>query len=62
MKKILATFVSAIALVSAAFADGAANAYVSIDAPGASNQGGVDFAVKGGAVMVKDNVITVCAE
>ena len=47
MKKILATFVSSVALVSAAFADGAANAYVSIDAPGAKNQGGVDFAVKG---------------
>ena len=52
MKRILATFVSAVALVSAAFADGAANAYVSIDAPGARNQGGVDFAVKGDADAV----------
>ena len=47
MKKILATFVSSLALVSAAVAGEAANAYVSIDAPGASNQGGLDFAVKG---------------
>ena len=52
MKKILATIVSSLALVSAAFADGAANAYVSVDAPGARNQGGVDFAVKGGADAV----------
>ena len=47
MKKILASVVSSVALVSASFAGEAANAYVSIDAPGASNQGGVDFAVKG---------------
>ncbi len=52
MKKILATFVSSVALVSAVFADGAANAYVSIDAPGARNQGGLDFAVKGEAEAV----------
>jgi hypothetical protein len=52
MKKILASIVSSVALISAVFADGAANAYVSIDAPGASNQGGVDFAVKGGADAV----------
>ena len=48
MNKFLATFVSLFALLAAsAMAGGAANAYVSIDAPGARNQGGVDFAVKG---------------
>ncbi len=55
MKRIIASIVSASALVSASvLADGAANAYVSIDAPGARNQGGVDFAVKdsGDAVSV----------
>ena len=52
MKKILASIVSSIAFVSASFAGEAANAYVTIDAPGASNQGGVDFAVKDGGDAV----------
>lgn len=47
MKSLIVAAISSFALISAAFADGAANAYVSIDAPGAKNQGGVDFAVKG---------------
>ena len=52
MKSLIVAAFSSVALVSAAVADGAANAYVSIDAPGASNQGGVDFAVKGDADAV----------
>ncbi len=52
MKKILVSLVSAVLVSAVAFADGAANAYVTIDAPGASNQGGVDFAVKGDADAV----------
>ena len=47
MKSLIVAAVSSIALASATFAGEAANAYVSIDAPGARNQGGVDFAVKG---------------
>ena len=52
MKKILVSLASAVLVSSVAFADGAANAYVSIDAPGARNQGGVDFAVSGDANAV----------
>ncbi len=52
MKSIrLAVFVS-VAFAISALADGAGNAYVSIDAPGARNQGGVDFAVPGGSDSV----------
>ena len=47
-----ATLLSAVLLAGSALADGAANAYVSIDAPGASNQGGLDFAAAGGADAV----------
>jgi hypothetical protein len=47
MKSLIVAAFSSVALVSAAVAGEAANAYVSIDAPGAKNQGGVDFAVKG---------------
>ena len=47
MKKLLPAILAAtLVSVSGALADGAANAYVSIDAPGARNEGGVDFAVK----------------
>ena len=52
MKKILVSLASAVLVSAVAFADGAANAYVTIDAPGASNQGGIDFAVSGGADAV----------
>ncbi len=52
MKSLIVAAFSSIAFVSAAVAGEAANAYVSIDAPGASNQGGVDFAVKGDAEAV----------
>ncbi len=47
MKKLLPAILAAtLVSVSGALADDAANAYVSIDAPGARNEGGVDFAVK----------------
>ena len=52
MKSFIVAAISSVALVSAAVAGEAANAYVSIDAPGARNQGGVDFAVKGDAEAV----------
>ena len=52
MKSLIVAAFSSIAFVSASIAGEASNAYVSIDAPGASNQGGVDFAVKGGADAV----------
>ena len=52
MKSLIVAAISSIMLVSAAVAGEASNAYVSIDAPGASNQGGVDFAVKGDADAV----------
>ena len=49
---LFATLLSIVLLAGSALADGAANAYVSIDAPGASNQGGLDFAAAGGADTV----------
>ena len=52
MKSLVVAAISSIMLVSASVAGEASNAYVSIDAPGASNQGGVDFAVKGDADAV----------
>ena len=52
MKKILVSLASSVLASAIAFADGATNAYVSIDAPGARNQGGLDFAVSGGADAV----------
>ena len=52
MKSLVVAAISSIMLVSASVAGEASNAYVSIDAPGARNQGGVDFAVKGDADAV----------
>ncbi len=54
---LFATLLSTVILAGAvAMADGAANAYVSIDAPGASNQGGLDFAAASGAEAVSVTV------
>ena len=56
MKSIcLAALVTA-AFAATALADGAANAYVAIEAPGARNKGGLDFAVSGGADSVSASV------
>ena len=52
MKSIRLAALLSMVLAASALADGAANAYVAIAAPGASNQGGLDFAVAGGADSV----------
>ncbi len=48
MKSIRLAALISMVFATSVLADGAANAYVSIDAPGARNQGGVDFAVADG--------------
>lgn len=48
MKKTLLPVIAAFVSVAGfAMADGAGNAYVAVDAPGAKRQGGLDFAAKG---------------